>query len=196
MPCTPSYNRRKQHGEDEGCSKGKGRTWVDILAAERDSPVTGRRRPTAPSSTWIPRDNRTAVVTSRAKDTTATSSRPSFYLVGKCPTSVRNPKLPKTSDVLRRLLSHSENTSVLEAAELTAQAVKAVWQHHFGLQPIMGKKVRIEAESEEVKLIKADHGIAVWVTNLSRSGRAWSKTAGGLTGFLGQLFSGNRMIYC
>ena len=68
--------------------------------------------------------------------------------------------MPKTCDVLARFLAHSENTSVLEAAELTAQDAKAVWQHHFRPQLIMGKKAAMEPESEEVKLIKADHHIA------------------------------------
>ena len=90
-------------------------TRVDIVTADRGSHVTDRRRPDAPSSTWIVRDNRTVGVAPRAKDLTATSSRPSFYLVGKCPTSLRNSKLPKTSDALGRFLSHLKNTSVLEA---------------------------------------------------------------------------------
>ena len=109
-----------------GRSKGKGCTWVDILTAGRGSPVTGRRRPAAHSSTWIPRYNRTAGVTPRVKNPTATSSRPSLYLVGKYPKSLRNSKLPKTCDVLGRFFGNSENTSVLEAAELTAQGGKAV----------------------------------------------------------------------
>ena len=115
LPCTPFYYRREQHGEDKGQPKGKGRTRVDIVTAERGFHVTDRRRPAASSSTWILRDNRTAGVTLRAKDLTATSSRPSFYLMGKCPTSLRNSKLPKTSDALSRFLSHLKNTSVLEA---------------------------------------------------------------------------------
>ena len=92
--------------------EGKRRTRVDILTADRGSHVTDRRRPAALTSTWIPRDNRTAGVTLRAKDHTATSSRPSFYLMGKGPTSLRNSKLLKTSDVLDRFLSHSDNTCI------------------------------------------------------------------------------------
>ena len=65
----------------------------------------------------------------------------------------------KICDVLGRFLGHSENTSVLEAAELTAQGVKAVSQHHFGPQLIMGKNAAMEPESEESKLIIADHHI-------------------------------------
>ena len=150
-----------------GRPKGKGRIRVDILTADQGSPVTAKRRPAAPSSSWIPRDNRTAGVTPRAKDPTATSSRPPFYLVGKCPTSLRSSKLPKTSDVLGRFLSHSDNTSgVLDAAKLIVQKVKDLWQHHFGRQLIMWKKVGMEGESEEVKLIKADHHIAGQVTKL------------------------------
>ena len=40
------------------------------------------------------------------------------------------------------------------------------WQRHFGTQLIMGKKVGMEPESEEDKLIKADHHIAGQATNL------------------------------
>ena len=93
--------------------------------------------------------------------------------------------MPKTSDVLGQFVSHSEKTSVLEAAELTAQEVKAVWQHHFGPQLIMGKNIGMEAESEEVKLIKADHHFAGQVTNLFKKCRVWKKTTGDLTGLLG-----------
>ena len=89
-----------------------------------------------------------------------------MYLVGKYPTSRRNSKLSKTCNVLGRFLAQSENTSVLEAAELTAQGVKAVWQHHFGPQLVMGKKAAMEPESEKVKLIIADHHIAGQESNL------------------------------
>ena len=58
------------------------------------------------------------------------------------------------------------NTSVLEAAELTAREVEAEWQHHFGPQLIMEQKVGMETESDEVKPIKADPHIAGQVTNL------------------------------
>ena len=74
--------------------------------------------------------------------------------------------LPKASYVLGQFLYHSESISTLEAAELTAQEVKARWQHHFGPQLIMGQKVGMGTESEEVKPIKADHHIAGHVSNL------------------------------
>ena len=101
--------------------------------------------------------------------------------------------MPKTSDLLGRFLSHSENTGVLETAELTAEEVKAVWQHHFGLKLIMGPKVGMGRESEEVKPIKTDHHIAGQVTNLFKKGRVWNKTAGGLAGLLDQLSSERRI---
>ena len=112
MPCNPSYYKFEQHAQGGGATKGKtARTGLSCRQTG-GSHVTDGRRPAASSSTWIPTDNRTAGVTVRAKDPTATSSGPSFYLMGKGPTSLRNSKLLKTSDVLGRFLSHSDNTSV------------------------------------------------------------------------------------
>ena len=80
-----------------GRPKGRGSTVTERLVENATIPI-GRRRSAAHPSDWRPKDdNLTAGVTPRQKDLTSTTTRPSFYLIGKPPTSLAFSKLPPKS---------------------------------------------------------------------------------------------------
>ena len=78
-----------------GRPKGRGSTVTERLTENVTTPI-GRRRSAVHISDLKPNDkNLTVGVTPRKKDVTSTTTRPSFYLIGKLSTSLAFSKLPK-----------------------------------------------------------------------------------------------------
>ena len=154
-----------------GRPKGKGRSHLEVLKEDVTSPVTSKRRTTSPTtSSWTPRqDERAAGTIPKQRDSTSTTTRPSFYIVGKAPTSLNMSKLPKSGSVLGRLLFLLESHSLSEASKMVGEEVKIVWNHHFGPRFIMGKEFGKEMESvtdEKLKIIKSDRHVAEKVVSM------------------------------
>ena len=134
------------------------RKQVDILTDGLPLPPTSKRRLEAPQGTKSPpkvRKREFGVTLPRQPDPKSTSSRPSFFLVGKAPVSLINSKLPKGGPVLARLLSQMETLSLKDASEVTRDEVKSIWLLHFGPRLILGKEHGLETEAvdEKIKII-------------------------------------------
>ena len=137
------------------------RTRLEILKEGQTLPDTARRRTASPITTaWTPRvDDRTGGTVPKQANPSTTSSRPSFYIVGKALTSLNMSKLPKSGSVLCCLLLLLETHSLSEATKMVREEVKVVWNHHFGPKFIFGKEFGKEAEfftDEKLKIIKMD----------------------------------------
>ena len=135
--------------------------------------VTGPRRPPAPSPVFQPRNQKSAGVLPKQKDSSSTSTRTSYYLVGKPPLSFPFSKLPKTNAVLGRFLLHLEDKDMKDASRAVVKELKDVWLHHFGPQLILGKGVgdQDDKEQEALKLVITDHRIYETVKNLFKRWR-------------------------
>ena len=150
-----------------GRPKGKGRSQVDFLTEGQMGPTSTSRRllPYTPSN-WEPRDKRTPGVSPRPNLHGSTSSRPSYYLVGRTPTSLTYSKLPKTGLVLGRFLELQTHHSKAQAARLVTKELSNVWLHHFGPRLILGKNYEKKQDDHGI-LIHDDYYIAKKITNLA-----------------------------
>ena len=158
---------------EEGKKKNKGGRPRGSKGKTESVTVPGPRRPPAPSPVFQPRDNRTAGVLPKKKDPSSTSTRTSFYLVGKPPLAFAFSKLPKTDAVLGRLLLHLEDKGMRDAIQAVVEELKAVWLHHFGPQLILGRGVG-EADNKEqdaLKIVIKDHRISETLANLFKRWR-------------------------
>ena len=154
-----------------GRPKGKGRSHLEILKEDVISPVTSKRRISSPTTTscTVRQDGRAAGTIPRQRDSNSTTSRPSYYIVGKAPISLNMSKLPKSGPVLGLLLSLLEGHSLSAASKMVGEQVKIVWKHHFGPRFIMGKEFGKEMEAvtnEKLKIIKSDRHVAEKVVAL------------------------------
>ena len=112
-----------------GRAKSTGRrSLVEILQEGLTSPEPTRRRTSSPSTpaSTMRVDTRTSGTAPKQKDASATSARPSFYVLGKAPTSFNMSKLPKSAPVLGRLLMLLGTHSLAEAQRMLGDEVKAV----------------------------------------------------------------------
>ena len=112
--------------EEQGRKKNKaGRPWG---SKGKTVPVTvlGPRRPPAPSPVFQPRDNKTEGVMTKKKDPSSTSTRTSYFLVGKPPLAFSFSKLPKTDAVLGRVLLHLKDNSIRDAISAVVDKLKEV----------------------------------------------------------------------
>ena len=115
-----------------GRPKGIGRSRLEILKEGFTSPESKRRQTSPPKTDWSWKDDRTGGTLPKQKDSNYSSSRPSFYLLGKAPTSLNMSKLPKSGPVLGRLVLLLESHSLAEASVMVGEEVKAVWNYYFG----------------------------------------------------------------
>ena len=114
-----------------------------------------------------------AGVSSPKKDAVTTTSRPSFYLVGKLNTSMSYSKLPKAKQVLNSFLGFKEKevgsfNAFYIASKTTKELIKS-WLHHFGPRFVLGKMFGKEFESttnEKIKIVKRDIQISEMVVDL------------------------------
>ena len=133
---------RKRPGRPKGAKGLKkedilGRGNVDIHAKGQAETQVGRpggasskRLPPGSLSDWKPKDRRTPGAAPRIKPPDATASRPSFYLVGKCPSNLTCRKLPRTVAVLGRFLHLRKSHSKAQAARIATEELINVWLHH------------------------------------------------------------------
>ena len=136
-----SENESMKVGKKRGRPSGKGKSQVDQLTESVSCPAPTRRR-IANSSNLKPPETKikTPATTPWQKDPCSTSTRLTYYLIGRPPTSLINSKLPKSGPVLGRLLSHMKTQSLAIASEQVMKEVKAVWLQHFGPKLIEGKE--------------------------------------------------------
>ena len=157
-----------------GRPKGIGRSRLEILKEGFTSPESKRRQTSSPKTDWSWKDDRTEGTLPKQRDATNSSSRPSFYLLGKAPTSLNMSKLPKSGPVLGRLVLLLESHSLAEASMMVGEEVKAVWNYHFGPRFILGKEFGKECESntdDKLKIIKRDIHIADKISKLYKQWR-------------------------
>ena len=157
---------RKEHPKKKaGRPRGSKENNNDLLLI-----VSNPRRPAKPSPVFQPRNQKTAGVLPKQKDPSSTSSRTSFYLVGKPPLAFTFSKLPKNDAVLGRFLLHLEDKSMRDASTAMVGELKAVWLHHFGPQLILGRELgrTDKKEQETLKIVDQDHRISETVVNLFR----------------------------
>ena len=158
-----SENESMKVGKKRGRPSGKGKSQVDQLTESVSCPAPTRRR-IANSSNLKPPETKikTPATTPRQKNPCSTSTRPTYYLIGRPPTSLINSKLPKSGPVLGRLLLHMETQSLAIASEQVMKEVKAVWLQHFGPKLIEGKEYGKEDEkdtNQELKIVKSDQHV-------------------------------------
>ena len=167
-----TWKVRRKSGRPPGL--GKGKSEAEKLAGGLGAPTEGTRN-RAPSTSQPPKvSTPTPATTPRQRDPGSTSSRPSYYLLGKPPTSLLNSKLPKSGPVLGRLLSELETKSLTEASKVVAKEVKDVWLHHFGPKLILGKEYGKEEDEKidlELKMIKSDQKVAEKVVEVYKKWR-------------------------
>ena len=113
-----------------GRPSGSKRPWEYDLHKDLSTPENDSHRPTT-SPLLTPIRKKVDLTLSKVDDPTSTSTRTSFFLVGK-PLSLQVSKLPKAGPVLGRFLLHLEDKSILEASRAMVEEVKEVWLHHFG----------------------------------------------------------------
>ena len=159
-------NEGEETGGKRGSGKrGKGKGQLKVLTDEMPPPLTAKRRPDPAevSSNSAPKVRKRDFgrTSPRQPDSSSTSSRPTFFLLGKAPTSLMMTKLPKAGPVLGRLLSLLETLSLTDAAESVKDEVKSVWLHHFGPRLVLGKEFGLESEPSDVGkiMIKADRHV-------------------------------------
>ena len=144
------------------------RTQAELLIPGEGMSLVDRHQTIVIPSTSAPKKSKhTKPILPRVRHPSSTSSRITYYLVGKPPLGFGFSKLPKTKEVLARHLSHMESKSISDASKETVQELKAVWLHHFGPQLIFGKmNTEQEEELEDKKIVKRDYNIVQHVTNL------------------------------
>ena len=163
-----------------GSPKGKRRSRLKILTEGQTAPESPRHPKSSPNSTsWSPRSNPGDGPTlPYSAESSSSSSRPSFYLLGKTPPALSMSKIPKAGPVLGRLLQNLQNHSLLDASKVVGQEVKEVWKHHFGSRFILGKELGKESEDlidEKIKIIKSDRHVAEKVVELYKRWKSLEK---------------------
>ena len=133
-----------------GRPKGKGRTRLELLDPDPEVILPSKRRnvsscpPQFPSPSRVRnRQGMASPALPPKQDPGSTSSRPSFYLLGRVGTSLSNVKLPKTGPLLGRILSLTESKSLTDAIKEVLSELKSVWLHHFGPKWINGEEGKI-----------------------------------------------------
>ena len=109
--------------------------------------------PRRPNSTVHRRPSQITVKTyKKRKDVKARE----VYLLGHTLNALKHSKLPKHHDVLARFLSiHQELWCKKTVADVVADEVINVWQHHFGLRLTHGKdSIKQKTVNEKVKFIQ------------------------------------------
>ena len=102
-----------QGAAKRGRPKGVGGSRLEILKKGLISPESKRRQTSSPETDWSWKDDRTGGTLPKQRDSNDSSSRPSFYFLGKAPTSLNMSKLPKSGPVLGRLVLMLETHSLL-----------------------------------------------------------------------------------
>ena len=142
-----------------GRPKGRNRPWEYELLKDQSTPENDNSLPST-SHLPTPLRKRIDLTLPKVDDPTSTSTRISFFLVGKPHLSLQVSKLPKAGPVLGRFLLHLEDKSILESSRAMVEEVKAVWLHHFGPQLILGKVLGMtDKEQESKKIIVMDNRI-------------------------------------
>ena len=121
----------------------------------------------------IPPSSPTPVGTSSSPCTskTGTSSRPQLYLLrNNLPVKMPTAKLPKNMHLLRRFIdlfmekepkSKEEKGKVSKVvSKIVAEELKNVWELHFGIYVVSGKKSVEDEENDEAKMIIQQYHIA------------------------------------
>ena len=166
-------SEKNKLGRPKG-KKGPRRTGEQLLTPSQGNfDLKKRHYPAQKPCTPSPRKAAPTVKkTPQVKTPASTSTRTTFFLVGKPPISFGFSKLPKAKDVLGRHLIYMESKSLTEASKSTTEDIKAVWLHHFGPQLIKGIQLSGEkGEVEEIKMIQPDKNIERQVTALYKRWR-------------------------
>ena len=152
--------REKRRGRPKGVSK----------LPEISPPINKKRSRAESDPADIPawRTSSPTPTTPRSA-TGGTGSRPSFYLLGQAPTSLKMAKVPIQGAVLGRFLTHLEVSSIKEAAAVTRTEVKKVWLYHFGSRLVEGREIGLEEEGQESKkIVRTDRHIDDLIKSLHR----------------------------
>ena len=121
---------------------------------------------TPPSPAPLPRAS-----SSQCTSRTGTSSRPQLYLLGNhLPEQMPTGKLPKNMHVLSRFItlfiekdpkSKEEKGKVAKlVSNLVAEELKNVWELHFGIYVVSGKKSIDDKENDDAKMVIKQYNIA------------------------------------
>ena len=126
------------------------------------------------------RSDPTAGITPRVMDPAATSSRPTYYMLGKLSSCLTFSKLPKGRHVLATFLELREHKSVSDSARKTTEDLLNSWTHHFGPRFVLGKSFGEEQEpskNEFMRIVKSDHHISDMVANMYKQWQELEKTS-------------------
>ena len=164
----------EQGREEQGRKKNKAGRPSGSKGKTVPVTVLGPRRPPAPSPVFQPRDNKTEGVMTKKKDPSSTSTRTSYFLVGKPPLAFSFSKLPKTDAVLGRVLLHLEDKDMRDASTAVVEEIRAVWLHHFGPQLILGRGVGEDENKEQdaLKIVIRDQRISETIMKLFKMWRS------------------------